>query len=673
MKHIFNIKVSSHKTIKFELCDWDDYGYHYRWNVSINNEVLGDYVLIPFDHNGKLVLANEISDLDISNKNECKFTFISRALDEKFYLKLFEKLKEPKEFLEYINDIIFSTSVIINNKKIDELEKLNGQEFIISTDDILLINSSSEKLNRSQDNNYDIMEYCFFRNKCFQQIKIRDLLNRSILESYDIKVVLLFAYKSYLLGKNLTENNTLSLIKNIFLNDKIDLTFINSEYMKDLILNDNMFQKLNYETIIFSLIKDGNKKLSKDLFSHFVLYCFNNNFQEGKRYLVDHNLIKQPDQENIGKIHKLSKKIKELLSISDEKELPLLCTYTNIQSARKIYESKKYYLSEIHQMNDPLENRVFESFSSQRLIGSLKYYNVNTYVMSLTDRVDYLPMWNTYGDNCLGVCCIFDNEFLTKLKDRIFKVCYIKRIPSNILDIFNEFINIFSIFDDEIKDGLRETLNEASEKIRNTIIVGKISGNNCQKHKEKKIYNDLKQVRRLMISYIEKHDSIIIKGIYCKLTNIIDQLDEFYNKDSNECLDENSKEDLAIVISRKLNCIKKLLQGLSDIGKEVAMADVVNLLGPIMKFEDYSYEHEYRVIAENISLSQIKIDTKEFEEEICKNKNSLKYKLDLGEENKIFESLIFGPKLQYDMIYPRFEIEWNKTNVLLQKSEIHYR
>lgn len=700
----FRITTHSGKIVNFELCDWDDYGYHYRWNLLIGDENIGSYVLIPFNCNGELVLADKIKNIDLSNEDECnKYTFIGRALNKKCYFSLFEKLgeKEAEKFLEYINDIVFSPNVMITDKKFKNLEKETDQEPFFLIGDIKFSNSSSlsnKKLSQKADSKHDVIEGCLFRNKNLQRIKINNLLGRNVFESYDTKLTLLFVYKSYLLKKDIKQSDILNLIENIFFEkeniaDSVE-KFINSDKMKQLILTDNTFRKLNYETVLFNLIKK-DRNPSKDLFNNFVLYCFDNSFQEGKNFLIDHKLLKKENQEKIEKIQKISKEIKNLLLLNEKNDLPLLCTYTDVQSIKKIYQSKAYYLSEIHQMNDPLESRVFESFTSQKLYNSLRYYNIDTFVMSLTDRIDYLPMWNTYGNDCEGVCCVFDENFLNEFinNNQIFKICYIKRVPNNMLDIFREFINFLLIYNngDEIEkrgevqkleknlnqNNVQDCLNLLMKKIKNTVIVEKVSGND-QKYKKKVEYDkELERVRSLMINHIKTRKNSEMDKVFEGLNKINELLEVFYDnerKDSNE----DSEKDVTITISQKLNDISDILNNSEDSfsieGMQIAMVEIVRNLGAILKFEDYSYEHEYRILEENISSMQIEQDTKDFEERICDSKNVVKYKLDFSDDKYgIFSSLIFGPKLQYDMIYPRFEIEWDKPNILLQKSEIHYR
>lgn len=173
-----------------------------------------------------------------------------------------------------------------------------------------------------------------------------------------------------------------------------------------------------------------------------------------------------------------------------------------------------------------------------------------------------------------------------------------------------------------------------------------------------------------MIQYIENGESGVLNDIYNRLCKIEELLRKFNGNDG------DAKENLAIFVSQQLNDIKQRLldDRLPSGEKQTVMDELMNQIGPILKFEDYSYEHEYRVIEDHIPSSKIAIDTKEFEEKVYEDKNVLKYKLDLSGEDNIFSSLIFGPKLQYDMIYSRFAIKWDdKPKFLLQKSEIHYR
>lgn len=683
MAYSFNIKISLDKSLDFKLDNWNDYGYCYLWNLSINNKNLGSYILIPFDKKGKLLLADEIRDLDFTNENdEIPFIFVGKAYDKEVYSSLIKELKfdNAKKFLQKINDIIFSFNIGLKHEKIEEFTSSN-ENFVIYNKDIRIQNLNSgftQEKNCSIFNGNDVISSCLFRVFFGLKCKVKDLLNGGLINDRNIDI--LFLYKEYLLQvKKFKKPIIIDFLTIILSPEGISgsSSFIKK---KNFILNNSIFKKLNYECLLFEIIK--NNLINDDcMLKKFSSYCFKKNFNDGKDLLYSKNNFTKKQIKNLDKISDKCSKIHNLLSLKDE-ELPLLCSYTTFQAAKSIYKSKTLYLSEIHQMNDPLENRVFENFISQRFNSSL-YYDTSTFVASLTDKIDYLPMWNLYGNHGKGVCCIFNTEILDKIKEEIYRICYIKRIPNNILDVFKEFINILSI-SEEIDDEKLDSCNEVVKRLENTIIIKSISGYDDQYTEELNFEKNLEQTKQLMIEYIEQahtdstnfnNKKNIVKPLWDKLEDI----KEFLIKTSSNNKG-NNKGSIYINVSNILNSIRNILNDSEENSdeqlkswKQWALAEIIEQLGPVLKFEDYSYENEYRIIKENSNLSQVNHDTEDFENKIC-NGNIVKLKLDFIESaNNIFSSVIFGPKSQYDMMYPRFRLLWNSSNVLLQKSEVHYR
>ncbi|EJU22027.1 hypothetical protein HMPREF1143_0912, partial [Peptoanaerobacter stomatis] len=74
-------------------------------------------------------------------------------------------------------------------------------------------------------------------------------------------------------------------------------------------------------------------------------------------------------------------------------------------------------------MNDPMEGKAFfkkfenekNKFIKEIIDSANNEYNASSiYLRSLTENIDSLPMWISYGDSAKGCCVIYDNNFFDK-------------------------------------------------------------------------------------------------------------------------------------------------------------------------------------------------------------------------------------------------------------------
>ena len=177
---------------------------------------------------------------------------------------------------------------------------------------------------------------------------MKDLLNLNVLTFTDTPICdsgisMLFLYKEYLLRKfnrNEKENPhgpAISLFYKLLEDMNLDKTenkskkkdyevALSKKEIKDFILNDNVFRKVNYEVVLFNFINDKaenllqnttskemNTEIDNDIIKTFLHYCFNNNFQEGKKLLYR---IFKDGGDVIEHIEDSIKKIREALSLS---------------------------------------------------------------------------------------------------------------------------------------------------------------------------------------------------------------------------------------------------------------------------------------------------------------------------------------------------------------------
>lgn len=276
--------------------------------------------------------------MSFSDGKGVKFSFIGTAKNGRINLSNFDKLKEEKDkdSLEETNDIAFSCNV--------------DGSFTTSNDDISLPNSPLHIIQKNfpdfLDKEKDVITRCLFRD--IYKFKVKDLLNLNVLTFTDTPICdsgisMLFLYKEYLLRKfnrNEKENPhgpAISLFYKLLEDMNLDKTenkskkkdyevALSKKEIKDFILNDNVFRKVNYEVVLFNFINDKaenllqnttskemNTEIDNDIIKTFLHYCFNNNFQEGKKLLYR---IFKDGGDVIEHIEDSIKKIREALSLS---------------------------------------------------------------------------------------------------------------------------------------------------------------------------------------------------------------------------------------------------------------------------------------------------------------------------------------------------------------------
>ena len=94
----------------------------------------------------------------------------------------------------------------------------------------------------------------------------------------------------------------------------------------------------------------------------------------------------------------------------------------------------KLALMNVAYMNDPSEGKILETYfneernnkkEKQRVDASAPY----VFVKSFTSQIDFLPMWEMYGDHAEGCCLVLDwNDVLLCNEVPFYYVCYISKI-----------------------------------------------------------------------------------------------------------------------------------------------------------------------------------------------------------------------------------------------------
>ena len=96
---------------------------------------------------------------------------------------------------------------------------------------------------------------------------------------------------------------------------------------------------------------------------------------------------------------------------------------------------KELWLSEVYN-NPDSEEKCKKDYIYERCVNTTKTA-VIPYVISLSKKGDYLPMWSMYGDKCKGVCIVFDAGLL---QDGLFQnfvidtIVYDKRNENEMLN-----------------------------------------------------------------------------------------------------------------------------------------------------------------------------------------------------------------------------------------------
>ncbi|MFK5676178.1 hypothetical protein [Ligilactobacillus sp. LYQ60] len=374
-----------------------------------------------------------------------------------------------------------------------------------------------------------------------------------------------------------------------------------------------------------------------------------------------------------------------------------LCTYTKVDNLINIFKHKSLWFTEIHQLNDPLEGRFIE----EETLGYVnEKYNTNTYVSSLTDKVDSLNMWNLYGDNGKGVCCIYNND---SFNDDVIRVCYINTDKYRILELIDEIKSLLAVKWGKInKEYIRKNIlltfkriDIIKSKLNSYIIADYVSGKESKQALErskqlKKLYKDLLGVKNACLN-IEKNDeskrAVGVSSSCCELCESIIKFDT---------------DDVVDIISRHLTRLKNILkidrrdnEGVYSktkkeveeilVGKEIdeemsteevsrcfAETELKFKVGPMLerlsayfKLDDYEDESEYRII-KNVNNSRDSAEK-------VKKEDKLRYIYNFG-DSPMFDQVILGPKSgEYDYQYPKIKSNAGYQAIDIKDSRLHYR
>lgn len=391
-------------SLVFSVDSWNDYGYYDYFNVSYVNKscsriLIGSYRIISkeFSSQGNFNTNSTFHNI----KNE-KITndFLSLGVTTSFYIKLYEVLNE-------------------NGYSIDDmLNILKGlNDILVITPDDIIINpvatlegKSLEITRKSLNYKFEDVNKTLFR---YGENEIYDL--NTMLKKYDHS---LFDFlDSNSCKEILNDLNTNSAFLNEFINH---INKSNDYVIKPLVEKIVSFINNNHELV------ESSKTLLKGI---------------RKKYELDVELNAKINKllNVLGKVSRLVNDIKEKLKVTDDEiDQFTIGHYTSLNTLPYLVSNKKetaestyMRLTNINQLNDPLEGKVIFNFLDPSGKNIESTHNTQNYVSSATTEKDSLPMWNLYAEHATGIFLIYDKEYLKEIVNNmnsdtvsLYHVCY---------------------------------------------------------------------------------------------------------------------------------------------------------------------------------------------------------------------------------------------------------
>lgn len=149
------------------------------------------------------------------------------------------------------------------------------------------------------------------------------------------------------------------------------------------------------------------------------------------------NILSEDDRQIIENITAIQQELRVTSDNLPEK----LGHYTALKTINKLISplNDKYipsvWLTNINQLNDPLEGKaIYEYFGYEDIdknsTNNVKNYKQSyKYVSCASAALDNLPMWKQYADDAQGVSLVYEQEFLKKVishsNAELYQVCYI--------------------------------------------------------------------------------------------------------------------------------------------------------------------------------------------------------------------------------------------------------
>ncbi|OYS17358.1 hypothetical protein CBF56_07640 [Lactobacillus taiwanensis] len=459
--------------------NWDDYGYKTTFSLYFNNRTnyVGDVKLCTkIPQNFEYSMQQYIIDTYISNPEKLKIWMIGANFE--FYQKLEEIIKATFLTLQYYYDFLNQMNdLILFPDQLDELE---------SNASPLLQEVIKNSVLRSAIFNYwDLLAVY----NCGKIIFSKKFFNFHCTNDSPFLIKNLGYIYNYINEKNVDESKLTSLFNEIVSN--IDKSEIYKKFLSSFcayILIERFFPE--EEDLLNRLIFDNTDQLLDDILKKYKDYhnlCKHTQLTKiqiynSKLYLALESLAEKTNSDSslfriliiilgskeVRDIAQSVNKIMSNLMVKSEyfssKDKSLLGQYTTIDhlcdlikpienKASEESEKPSLRLSNLQQMNDPMEGKVLEECFPM-IIEKARYKNnmhetenndkkINTansgiFISSATSSLDNLPMWKQYADNASGISLAYKNTYLSKILNntdvKLYRVCYI--VPSIIVDNF---------------------------------------------------------------------------------------------------------------------------------------------------------------------------------------------------------------------------------------------
>lgn len=374
--------IPGHLVLKTDT--WNDYGYHDFYMVS--------YVPVNSENNtpinlGGYRIRNSLDSeaLDLSNDQ-----FISLGTSITFYVNFYNALKGDGKTLEDLRAFL---------RELNDLLVLDKDS--ISIEPVITLKERTLKITKN-NSEFPEIDKTLFRENQDDIYYLNELLKEYNHELFD---------------------------------------FFNKDSIQKLLngLNDN---EGFFEEFV-KRINNADTYIIKPLVEQIILFCSDNS-DLGR---LSRKLLKKIrpkfklDQELNERINKILNSypevstlvddIRELLKVKEDEITQLtIGHYTSLGTIHYLIKNKEkdskppyIRLTNVNQMNDPLEGKVIFSF-----LGKKSTHNTQNYVSCATVAEDSLPMWNLYAENATGVFLIYNKDYLKNIINdssiHLFHVCY---------------------------------------------------------------------------------------------------------------------------------------------------------------------------------------------------------------------------------------------------------
>ena len=497
-----NKNLENECKIYFIKNNWDDYGYHTTFSIYLNvrNEYIGDAKLCAkppqdFVYSMQQYIVDEGEKIKVWMIG-ANFAFYQRL--KEIIKNKFSNLQIYYDFLDQMNDLVLFP------ERLKELQQDASGDLQAIIENSILRNEIY-----TYRNLYDI-------HNCGKIIFNKKFRNNYRSANEDPFLIKNFRYVyRYINSENIDEVKITSLFENLANNinrSTICMNFLSSFcayiLLESFLPNeDELFNRLIFDNVD-ALLQDILKKYRECQIATESIQSKKIQLHNPKLYLILESLSENVDTDSalfkmiliiLGskeerKIAQSVNKIMRILKVDskyfDSKNDNLIGQYTTIDHLYDLIkpnennvdgkrESPSLRLSNLQQMNDPMEGKVLEEcfpmiiekkHYKDNMKESNSYYDkkINTansgiFISSATSSLDNLPMWKQYAENATGISLTYKNSYLSKILNKtdvkLYRVCYIDpavivknfKMKKKLTSLDNTDENIYNLYISKIK------------------------------------------------------------------------------------------------------------------------------------------------------------------------------------------------------------------------------